>query len=462
MKYDKEIGIRVGARKDLTGLRFGKLVVCKLILQKKGHSYFECECDCGNKVEVKAANLKTKTLVEKSCGCVPLLSHPKCNGMIGQRFGKLVVSARSENRVSTNKTESRWKCQCDCGNEVVVSGHSLRKRKTNSCGCLFTEFVHSMDLGLAAKRYSFRVTKAVAERRKIPWKLTFEDYVLICEQECSYCGSRPSQVQDGARSLGKLRKHNGSWTHHGIDRIDNNKGYEEGNATPCCKICNVAKLIMSVEEFSEQVECIYNFTHGLTVDKYAQLPLRNGNGYVKSSVFDDLAGENYGHLKVIKRVCSINSHSFYECICDCGNRIELFGYQLKHTKIKSCGCVGRKHSVPTFTIDDVQRSFFILAKNKSGERNITFDLDLIEFINISEKKCTYCGRPPNRLIQTDKHGNGWMHGGIDRKDSSIGYVSDNVVPCCEHCNMMKASLSINEFLSHIDKIMVYRNSPPAV
>ena len=66
------------------------------------------------------------------------------------------------------------------------------------------------------------------------------------------------------------------------------------------------------------------------------------------------------------------------------------------------------------------------------------------------------------LYYFNEQGNGWMHGGIDRKDSSIGYVSDNVVPCCEHCNMMKASLSINEFLSHIDRIMAHRTLPSDV
>lgn len=31
---------------------------------------------------------------------------------------------------------SHWRCLCDCGKEVVVSGHSLARGNTKSCGCM--------------------------------------------------------------------------------------------------------------------------------------------------------------------------------------------------------------------------------------------------------------------------------------------------------------------------------------
>lgn len=30
----------------------------------------------------------------------------------------------------------KWVCQCDCGNMIEVSGHSLRQGNTKSCGCV--------------------------------------------------------------------------------------------------------------------------------------------------------------------------------------------------------------------------------------------------------------------------------------------------------------------------------------
>ena len=33
-------------------------------------------------------------------------------------------------------TKSYWKCKCDCGNTIIVSGNSLQQENTKSCGCI--------------------------------------------------------------------------------------------------------------------------------------------------------------------------------------------------------------------------------------------------------------------------------------------------------------------------------------
>lgn len=60
--------------------------------------------------------------------------------MTGQKFGKLTVICRTEDHVQPNGAKSvMWLCKCDCGNEVVTSGISLRKKLTQSCGCFHKE-----------------------------------------------------------------------------------------------------------------------------------------------------------------------------------------------------------------------------------------------------------------------------------------------------------------------------------
>ena len=49
--------------------------------------------------------------------------------LTGQRFGRLVVIGRSEEK------RSYWNCKCECGNEIIVRGDSLRSGHTKSCGC---------------------------------------------------------------------------------------------------------------------------------------------------------------------------------------------------------------------------------------------------------------------------------------------------------------------------------------
>jgi hypothetical protein len=34
-----------------------------------------------------------------------------------------------------------WRCQCQCGNETVVTGGNFKSGNTKSCGCLRAEFV---------------------------------------------------------------------------------------------------------------------------------------------------------------------------------------------------------------------------------------------------------------------------------------------------------------------------------
>ena len=56
-----------GHSMDLTGQRYGRLVVQSLHTMEKGRSVWKCLCDCGNKAIVKAGNLRRNST--KSCGC---------------------------------------------------------------------------------------------------------------------------------------------------------------------------------------------------------------------------------------------------------------------------------------------------------------------------------------------------------------------------------------------------------
>ena len=50
---------------------------------------------------------------------------------------------------------------------------------------------------------------------------------------------------------------------------------------------------------------------------------------------------------------------------------------------------------------------------------------------MSNIECYYCGKlGPS---------------GIDRIDNNIGYIENNCVPCCKHCNYVKGDLSIENF-----------------
>lgn len=80
---------------DLSGQKFGLLVVIKFVGRKNNHSYFLCKCECGNETEVTSNNLRRNHTT--SCGCLNeklfraagikhgLTNHPLYDSWIGMR-----------------------------------------------------------------------------------------------------------------------------------------------------------------------------------------------------------------------------------------------------------------------------------------------------------------------------------------------------------------------------------------
>lgn len=60
--------------------------------------------------------------------------------LTGQRFGRLVVVGRAASHISpSGQKKVKWNCRCDCGNEVEVIGQNLTRGLTRSCGCYNNE-----------------------------------------------------------------------------------------------------------------------------------------------------------------------------------------------------------------------------------------------------------------------------------------------------------------------------------
>ena len=118
-------------QKDITGMRFGKLVAVEPTdIRDGGTVVWRCRCDCGKEILTSLHQLCSG--YRKSCGC---LSHPAIKNFVGKRFGRLVVLAYAGKRGGMH----RWRCRCDCGKETVVGQTLLQTGKTKSCGCLQSE-----------------------------------------------------------------------------------------------------------------------------------------------------------------------------------------------------------------------------------------------------------------------------------------------------------------------------------
>ena len=166
---------------------------------------------------------------------------------LGNRYGRLIVRTLTQKR---KFGQIVWKCVCDCGKNKEVLSSALRQGTTRSCGCL-RNHDKRLKYGESSKRLLLRSYKYSAKKRGHSWGLSKRNFYQLVSADCHYCGAKPRQVyQPNKKSFG-------SFSYNGIDRVENLRGYCEGNVVTCCTICNVAKGIQSPLEFLTWVRRVY-------------------------------------------------------------------------------------------------------------------------------------------------------------------------------------------------------------
>lgn len=119
--------------------------------------------------------------------------------------------------------KARWRCRCDCGNEVDVISSCLKSGRTLSCGCLQKE----------AAKATLYIHGETGTRLHNIWK----DMIRRCEQtdrkQYRNYGGRGITVcsswRDDFVSFRNWAVSNGYSDDLSIDRIDNDKGYSPEN-----------------------------------------------------------------------------------------------------------------------------------------------------------------------------------------------------------------------------------------
>jgi len=105
------------------------------------------------------------------------------------------------------------------------------------------------DRTIPAKNKVYSDYRSRSRRRGIPFSLTFEQFTALAEQECHYCPD--SHTNTATTTAGAC------WRYNGLDRKDNDKGYEPGNVVPCCWPCNLLKGEMPYDQFMRQISRIH-------------------------------------------------------------------------------------------------------------------------------------------------------------------------------------------------------------
>ena len=118
--------------KDLSGTRFGRLVVlCRVANTKSYAVLYRCMCDCGNVCVTRQTTLKNGGT--KSCGCLRNeVQRNKYIDLTGKVYGRLTAVRKMEYSKSGKVT---WEVKCACGNVSTVNSSDLTSGNTKSCGC---------------------------------------------------------------------------------------------------------------------------------------------------------------------------------------------------------------------------------------------------------------------------------------------------------------------------------------
>ena len=107
----------------------------------------------------------------------------KLEDLTGQKFGRLTVLSRAENR----NHHTYWNCVCECGAFSVVTSYHLTHGRTKSCGCLRSDatILSHTTHGLT-EHPLYKVWRAMKERCYLPTNKRFEHYggrgIKVCDE----------------------------------------------------------------------------------------------------------------------------------------------------------------------------------------------------------------------------------------------------------------------------------------
>jgi hypothetical protein len=107
----------------------------------------------------------------------------------------------------------------------------------------------------------------------------------------------------------------------------------------------------------------------------------------------------------------------------------------KRAKISSCPARLANRRAANTRHDHSPRGVLRIYRTNAKKRGLVFSLDFDFFQSNWQAPCFYCHKKLTRV-------------GFDRVDNEKGYLKENCVPCCERCNRMKLTLTVDEFIEH--------------
>lgn len=228
------------------------------------------------------------------------------------------------------------------------------------------------------------------------------------------------------------------------------------------KVQDIIRLYVELEYTIKMISEVYGYSYR-TIKKILN---NNGINIIKhpgSYGHKNLSGK-IGDLKIKKRLTDRSEPKkgfLYECECICGNIVNVYSYVLLCHNTVSCGCKryrrGKNHTTWK-GYEEISLTFWKSIQNGASERNLEFDITIEDAWNLfvlQERKCAFTGIELN-FDSSSRINN--RTASLDRKDSTKGYVLDNLQWVHKDINILKKDISDEYFIYLCSLVAKYRVS----
>lgn len=168
-------------------------------------------------------------------------------------------------------------------------------------------------------------------------------------------------------------------------------------------------------------------------------------------------GSVFGKLTVRGLAAPTKFSKLWRVQCCCGKYKETTAHKLINGHTTTCGDPICK---TTFKKGEAGlNNLYSSYKYSAKKRQLDWNLSLEDVRLVTTQNCYYCNIIPQQVIFAHKNRtketieySKYIYNGIDRIDNSLGYLKNNIVPCCKSCNIAKRDLSQEEFMNLINQI----------
>ena len=289
----------------------------------------------------------------------------KKSDILGLRFGKLTVVEDSGQRKGNSVL---WRCNCDCGGEILAIRHQLVRGVIQSCGCVPRPTQQKVT-DLIGQRFGLlTVTEDSGQRSGgvILWRCKCDcgGAVLATRRQLisgnvASCGCVPKQYASKRQAEDLTGRQFGELT--ALRRVENDKGG---------KVCWLCRCSCGKELVVQALHLKCGKTRSCGCKK-------SDRSYTKY----DLTGQRFGRLTALYHVNKEDrvKSSYWHCRCDCGNELDVHTESLLRGLTQSCGCWNRvqsgkmhdhMHYQDDTCVEVLRRFCKDTGRNKSGFRGL--------------------------------------------------------------------------------------------